>query len=183
MEENQEKPKSVVINSNILFSSLIKEEGFTRATLLFLKEDKNIRLMIPKICLDELKFHASEVARKSGLTIGGVLTGFERLTEGVERVNELNLENEIKEGMNYVNDEKDAPFVAVALKHRPSYILTYNKKDYKGRKLRGVGVLVVNPKEALDLIGMNFEFETEERRKRNLLSYITKFKMLKKRRN
>jgi predicted nucleic acid-binding protein len=178
MEESKEKLKSVVINSNILFSSLIKEEGFTRAALLFLKENKNLRFMIPKTCLEEFKSYAGEIARKSKLTIGNVIMGFEKLTESVERMDESGLKDEIKEGLKYVKDEKDVLFVAVALKYRPSYILTYNKKDYRIKELKQLDVWVVNPKEALDLIGMELEVETKEKTKRNLLSYITKLKML-----
>jgi len=57
MEEDKEKLKTVVINSNILFSSLIKEEGFTRAVLIFLKEDTNLRFLIPKKVTEEFKLY------------------------------------------------------------------------------------------------------------------------------
>lgn len=178
MEEDQERPKVVIINSNILFSSLIKEEGFTRAVLLFLKDTANLKFMIPKTVISEFKLHIGEISRKSGLTYNNVLSGLEKLLGNVEQIDELNLKDEIKEGIKYVKDENDAPFVAVALKYKPAYLLTYNKKDYKIEKLKELDILVVTPKEALDLMGIEkLELETKERHKRNLFSYITKLKM------
>jgi predicted nucleic acid-binding protein len=181
MEEDQERPENVVINSNILFSSLIKEEGFTRAVLLFLKDNKKLKFLIPQTVVKEFRLNIGEIARKSKLTVRDVVTSFEKLLENVERINELELEEEIKEGMKYVKDQNDTPFVAVALKYIPSYILTYNKKDYKTELLKKVDVLVVTPKEALDLLGIEkLEVKSKERRKRNFFTYLTKLKMLMK---
>ena len=181
MEEDQEKSQYVVINSNILFSSLIKEEGFTRAVLLFLKDNKKLKFLVPQIVINEFKLHAGEIARKSKLSMKDVITSFEKLLENVEKINELELAEEIKEGMNYVKDENDTPFVAIALKYKPSYIMTYNKKDYKSEKLKKLDILVVTPKEALDLIGIEkLKVESKEKRKKNLFTYFAKVKMLKK---
>ena len=182
MEESQENPKSMIINSNILFSSLIKEEGFTRAVLLFLKDNEKIKFLIPMIVVSEFKLHVGEIARKSRLSIKDVILSSDKLLENVEKINESELEEEIKEGIKYVRDENDTPFVAVALKYRPSYILTYNKKDYKTERLKKVDVLVVAPKEALDLLVIEkLEVESKERQKRNFFTYLTKLKMLMKR--
>jgi len=179
MEESKENTRAVVINSNILFSSLIKEEGFTRAVFLFLKGSMGIKLMIPSTVVGEFKAHIGEIARKSGLSFNDVSKIFENLIENVEKVGESGLKEEVEESINYVKDEKDAPFVAVALKHRPSYILTYNKKDYKIKTLKNLGISVMTPKEALDLVGIErLELETKEKRKRNIRSYLTKLKML-----
>jgi predicted nucleic acid-binding protein len=181
MEEDQEKPENIIINSNILFSSLIKEEGFTRAVLLFLKDNKKLKFMIPQTVVNEFRFHVGEIARKSRLTMNDVIRSFEKLLENVEKVNELKLKEEIKDGLKYVKDENDAPFVAVALKYRPSYILTYNKKDYKTERLKKIGILVVTPREALDLVGIEkLEVESKEKQKRNFFTYLTKLKMLMK---
>lgn len=181
MEEDQERPKSLVLNSNILFSALIKEEGFTRAALVLLKENKAIKFFIPEAVSKEFKFYAGEIARKSGLTINGVFTGFEKLMENVSKVNEMELKTEIKEALNYVKDEKDTPFVALALKCKPSYILTYNKRHYKVKELKNNDILVLTPKEALDLIGIGrIKLETKEKKKRNLLYYLTKLKVFGK---
>jgi putative PIN family toxin of toxin-antitoxin system len=182
MEEDQEKSQNVVINSNILFSSLIKEEGFTRAVLLFLKDNKNLRFLIPQTVVNEFRFHVGEITRKSKLSMKDVITSFEKLLENVEKINELELTEKIKEGMNYVKDENDTPFVAIALKYKPSYIMTYNKKDYKTEKLKKLDIIVVTPKEALDLIGIEkLKVESKEKRKKNIFTYFTKLKMLKKR--
>jgi len=87
----------------------------------------------------------------------------------------------LKNRINYVADESDAPFVAAALRHSPAYILTYNKKDYKIRKLKKLNIFVVTPKEALDLIGIEeLKLEAKEKRRKNILSYIGKLKMLMK---
>jgi len=178
MEESKEESRIIVLNSNIFFSSLIKEESFTRAALLFLKDTTNFKFLIPKTVITEFKLHVGEIARKSKLTTSGVLFGFEKLLENVEQTNELDLKEEIKESRKYVKDENDIPFVAVALKHKPSFILTYNKKDYKIQKLKKLDILVLTPKEALDLIGVEkLELKTKEKRKRNLLSYLSKIKM------
>jgi len=182
MEEDQEKSQNVVINSNILFSSLIKEEGFTRAVLLFLKDNKKLRFLVPQTVVNEFKFHVGEISRKSKLSMKDVITSFEKLLENVDKINEFELTEEIKEGMKYVKDENDTPFVALALKYKPSYIMTYNKKDYKTEKLKKLDILVVNPKKALDLIGIEkLKVESKDKRKKNIFTYFTKLKMLKKR--
>jgi len=181
MEENQERPKNIIINSNILFSSLIKEEGFTRATLLFLKEDASLKFLIPKKVIEEFGMHLGEISRKAGLSIRDIRFGFDKLLENVERINENDTKEEIKQGLKYVKDESDSPFVGIALKYKPSYILTYNKKHYKTEELKILNIFVITPKEALDLIGIeNFELQTKEKRKRNLFSYLTKFKIFMK---
>ena len=153
MEESQKRAKAVVINSNILFSSLIKEEGFTRAVLLFLKDATGLKFLVPKTVIKELRLNIGEIAEKSKLETNDILAGFGRLLEGMQQIDELELKEEIMEGMKYVNNESDTPFVAVALKHRPAYILTYNKRDYNVGELRKMDVLVVSPGEALDLVG------------------------------
>jgi len=181
MEKNKEKVKCIIINSNILFSSLIKEDGFTRAALLVLKNTSNVKLLIPNTVVNEFKINLSEISRKSGLSSKNVLITFEKLLENVERLNELDLKDEIKEGIKYVKDEKDTPFVAVALKYRPAYILTYNVKDYKKEKLEKLDILVVTPKDALSSIGVEeLEVKTKNKRKKNLLYYFAKLKMFMK---
>ena len=181
MEKNQEEYESVVINSNILFSSLIKEEGFTRAIFLFLKGEKKIKFLIPSTVVKEFRLHIGEISRKSRLTINDVMNSFERLIDGAHQIDVTSIKEEATESMELVNDENDAPFVAVALKYKPSFILTYNKKDYKINKLRRLGILVISPKEALDLIGIErLEVNTKERRKKNIFSYLAKLKLLKK---
>jgi len=177
MEEDQEKPKSLVINSNILFSALVREEGFTRAALLFLKDNTNMKFLVPKVVNDEFKFNVGEIARKSKLDTNTVLMNFKKLLENVDQLNEYDLKTEIEEGLEYVNHDSDAPFVAVALKQKPAYILTYNKKDYKADELKRLGISVVTPKEALELIGIGkLELKTKEKSKKNLLYYLTKMK-------
>lgn len=80
-----------------------------------------------------------------------------------------------------MKDESDSPFVGVALKYKPSYILTYNKKHYKTEELKKLSIFVITPGEALDLIGIEeLSLETREKRKRNLVSYLAKLKMLMK---
>ncbi|MEM5879671.1 MAG: PIN domain-containing protein [Candidatus Aenigmatarchaeota archaeon] len=183
MEKNQEKIKCVIINSNIFFSSIIREDSYTRAVLLFLRDSGGIKFIVPKACLEEFKAHIGEISRKSGLTFSDVLFQLQKLVEDVETEDELKLKDEIKIALEYVSDEKGAPFVAVALKHKPSYILTYNKKDYKKIKLKELGISVITPKEAIDLIQTKFCFKTREKRKKNLIYYLTKFKIWKKSNN
>jgi predicted nucleic acid-binding protein len=181
MEETQKRVETIVLNSNILFSSLIKEEGFTRAVLLFLKETMGLKFLIPEKVVQEFETHIGEIARKSGMDTKQIRFIFEKLLEKVEIIKEENIKEEIKQGLKYVKDESDSPFVGIALKFKPSNILTYNKKHYKVGELKQQNIFVITPKEALDSIGIEkLSLETKEKRKRNLISYLAKLKMFMK---
>jgi predicted nucleic acid-binding protein len=69
MEKNQKRATYIILNSNVLFSSLIKEEGFTRAVLLLLMRSEEFKFVIPKTVVNEFKLHAGEIARKARLPI------------------------------------------------------------------------------------------------------------------
>jgi len=181
MEKNQKRATYIILNSNVLFSSLIKGEGFTRAVLLLLMRSEEFKFVIPKTVVNEFKLHAGEIARKARLPIAYIINSFEKLIEGVERIDETSLKEQIIEGLKYVNEEKDSPFVAVALKFKPSYILTYNKKDYKIKKLKKREISVISPKEALELMGIEkLEVETKEKFRKSLTFYLGKLKIFRK---
>jgi len=178
MGKDKEKPKYAVINSNIIFSSIIKEEGFTRAALLFLKDISRLKFLVPKTVVTEVKLNIGQISRKSGLSHNTILAALENMLEGTEKVNEFDLGSEIREGLKYVNDEDDTPFVAIALKFRPSFIMTYNKKDYKIKSLEKLDVFVVTPKELLSMMDIeDLEFESRQKKKGNLMHYFGKFMM------
>jgi len=58
-------------------------------------------------------------------------------------------ENELREGLEFVRDETDAPFAALALMKSPSVIVTYNKKHFNSRRLTQRHVDVRNPVEVV----------------------------------
>ena len=51
----------------------------------------------------------------------------------------------------YLNDPKDDLILELALNSQSDYIITYNKKDFKG--IKSLGINVVNAKEFLQLLG------------------------------
>lgn len=76
MEKSEEKIKNIVVDTNVVFSSLIKREGRTRAILSFLLSSNLLNFYSPKLMMDELKLHLPELIRK----------GRFRSREGIYRV-------------------------------------------------------------------------------------------------
>lgn len=108
--------------------------------------------MVPAEVVQELKAHARTISSKAGISDRLVETAIEQLLSRVVPISASTYRNRLPEASQYVRDESDAPFVALALTKSPSIILTYNKKHFVSRRLSRRGVRVLTPVEALQLL-------------------------------
>jgi len=111
-----------------------------------LKQIKNIEIIAPREIINEIKIHRFEIARKAG--INQKIFGYflDAILKGIKIVE---TKETIEESLEYVKDEKDAPFVAACLKTKASFLMTYNKKDFRVKRLKKIGIDVLTPPEIL----------------------------------
>lgn len=136
---------TLILDTNVLISSMVRSEGITRATLTILLHDENCEVIAPADVVEELSLHIPEICRKAGITQQLLEEALNRLLENVELAPILSYESKLPEALQFVHDESDAPFAALALARSPSTIVTYNKKHFKSRGLVHRGVQVLTP--------------------------------------
>ncbi len=123
-----------------------------------------------------------EIARKTKLSYHRVLLYLQELLKMFQIVKENEFKNFINISRKLVSDEKDTPFVALALKFAPSILMTYNKKHYKQAELEKRNIKVKTPLETLKELGISVVVaETKLKRKQGLIKFLTKFVSLFKR--
>ncbi len=173
MEKN-EKIK-IVVDTNVIFSALVKTEGITRLAISLLKQIKNIEIIAPREIINEIKIHRFEIARKAG--INQKIFGYflDAILKGIKIVE---TKETIEESLEYVKDEKDAPFVAACLKTKASFLMTYNKKDFRVKRLKKIGIDVLTPLEILKKLGIDIAERTEIKRKGHLQKMISKILLI-----
>jgi len=165
MEEDEKEAGTLVIDTNVLISAMIRSEGITRLSLLFLANNPSNRLVCPEIAAKEVERHYAEIARRAGVPSKLVRAGLDELLAKMRLVDESEFSAEVANSKALVNDENDTSFAALAVKNRPSVIVTYDKKGYKEDELRENGVLVFTPTEALKHTGIELS-KIDIRRKR-----------------
>ena len=180
MAKNIKELKSVVVDTNVLISSLIKDEGFTQAILSILLAQKEINILVPFTIKTELVAHISEISRKSGLPVKIVGELMSRFFKHVKIVREMEYAEEIRESLKLVTHEPDAPFAGLALKYAPSIILTYNKKHYNEKGLESGNVNVFTPSEFVKYLDMELKVGKKVKRKRGLLQLMSGLALLKR---
>lgn len=120
MEEDKEEIGNLVIDTNVIIASLIKSEGLTRAALVMLSRQPSVRMFMPKIFREEVSQHSDEIARKARLDSKILKLNLEELLKNITVVDEVEFKEEMTEAKEFVRDEDDTSFAALALKHRPS---------------------------------------------------------------
>ena len=141
--------RTLILDTNVLISSLVRSEGVTRTSLTILLHDENCNVSAPADVVEELKKHIEEICDKSGIARPLLDTALDHLLAHVDLVPASLYENELREGLEFVRDETDAPFAALALMKSPSVIVTYNKKHFNSRRLMQRHVDVRNPVEVV----------------------------------
>ncbi len=136
---------TLVLDTNVLISSLVRSEGITRAALTILLHDESYQVIAPADVVEELRVHAEEICRKAGITQELLEGALDRLLESVKLAPLLSYQSELYKALQFVRDESDAPFAALALARSPSTIITYNKKHFNSRGLLRRGVQVLTP--------------------------------------
>ncbi len=179
MEETVKKPKSIVLDTNILISSLVKQEGYTQALLSIILAQKSIRVTVPRSIKSEIESHRHEISRKSGLPLSVLKGVIDKMFVNIETFDEKTFVGEIREALKLVSDEADAPFAGLAIKLRPSIILTYNKKHFKEEYLSMRDVRVFKPGELADYLDMVINFDRKVKRRGGILKLISRLYLLK----
>lgn len=175
MEKNQEKTRNLVIDTNVIISSLIKTEGVTRIVFLLLVSNPSNKVMCPEFAVREIKNHEDEIARRAHMNSKLLRTALDELFKNIEIVREENFKDCIIEARNFVNDENDTPFAALALKFKPSFLITHNEKDYKIEQLEKENVIVSRPMGALKKMGVDLvDVKIKRKRKGGIFSVIAK---------
>ena len=150
----REKETAVVVDTNIIISSLLKEAGYTRRTLILLSE--LYPTYTPRIALEEIKRHAQTLTKKKGRPWEELKALLEIVIADVEVVDPEMYNRYMEEAQDLVSDPGDADFAALALKLREQYgnilILTWNKKDYDQKGLKKKEIIVATPPEAIKIL-------------------------------
>lgn len=180
MAKDIKEIKSIIIDTNVLFSSLIKEEGYTQAILSILLSQKDIKILVPNSIKEEISLHIHEISRKSGLPVKVIGELIGKFFKYVDAVSEEYFSEEIKDAIELVSDEYDAPFAGLALKNSPSIILTYNKKHFRAEKLNKRGVKVLTPSEFVNYLNMELKTNKRVKRKRGILKLMSGLLLMKK---
>jgi len=180
MAKNLKEIKSIIIDTNVLFSSLVKEEGYTQAILSILLSQKDIKILVPNSIKDEIALHIHEISRKSGLPVKvvGELVG--KFFKYADVVREEYFSEEIIDALELVSDKYDAPFAGLALKNSPSIILTYNKRHFREEKLNERKVKTLTPSEFVDYLNMELKTNKKVKRKQGILNLMSGLLLMKK---
>ena len=141
--------RTLILDTNVLISSLVRSEGITRVSLTILLHDENCEVLAPADVVEELRAHAQEICHKAGFTLPLLEETMDRLFVNVELAPLSSYQNELHEALQFVRDERDAPFAALALLRSPSTIITYNKRRFNSKGLGRLQVQVLTPVEAL----------------------------------
>ncbi|MCD6522962.1 MAG: putative toxin-antitoxin system toxin component, PIN family [Candidatus Diapherotrites archaeon] len=165
-----------VVDTNIILSAMIKEEGISRRFLLLPLVDHRLRLVISELIEEEIKKHEVEIARKAGISFPLFRKGLKELLKHLEVIR-IRGKTEKDEVVKFVKDKSDAHVVALALVSKADYIVTYNKKDFHIKKLAPKGIKVRTPQELVLDLGYMWvdKFSEEKKRGRRVRKYSSKF--------
>ncbi len=152
-KEGTTKRSAIVLDTNVIISSLIKPGGFTRRVILLLEDQSD--LYAPKVLLEELTEKTEYLARKKNVSPAEQKHLLTLLLSSVRTVESDVIKPLIKTALRYVRDRDDAPFVALALYLQTMYddvaILTWNMNDYMKENLERLGIKVLTPRDILPL--------------------------------
>jgi predicted nucleic acid-binding protein len=59
--------RTLILDTNVLISSLVRSEGVTRTSLTILLHNKNCKVLAPSDVVEELRKHAQEIRSKAGI--------------------------------------------------------------------------------------------------------------------
>ncbi len=137
--------RTLILDTNVLISSLVRSEGITRVSLTILLHDENCQLIAPAEVVEEISTHAQDVCDKAGITRPLLDDTLNRLLENIDLAPSSSYQDKLREALQFVRDESDAPFAALALERSPSTIVTYNKRHFIARLLARRQIKVQTP--------------------------------------
>jgi predicted nucleic acid-binding protein len=148
MDTRKEKT-AIVIDTNILFASILKRGSYTRQVILYVTDILGLDSYTPEKTLEEIDKHLTELSKRKQLNINELRTSIGIILSGVKVIGKAEYSKYYEESKNFVEDPEDADYAALALKLRKEYgnviILTWNKKDYKYSQLRNLNIIVETP--------------------------------------
>lgn len=131
---------------------MVRSEGITRVSVTILLHDENYEVVAPAEVVQELKDHVQDICSKAGITQQHLEGALDQLLENIELVPFSTYDSKLREALQCVRDESDAPFAGVALARSPSTIVTYNRRHFNSKRLSRHEVRVLTPVEAVDLL-------------------------------
>ncbi len=181
MGQDGKKAEHIVIDANIILSSLLRHEGYTQAVLSILLCSGDVKVIAPSEVIKEIERHRHEISRRSGLPSGVVTNSLRLILRCIKQVSEDEFRDETVKALSLVVHKEDAPSAGLALKHSPSIVLTYNKRHFISDKLGKEGVRVFMPKELMEYLNMELKTARRLRRKGGFLKLMSGFLVKKKR--
>ena len=82
--EEARQIRTLVLDTNVLISSLIRSEGTTRVSLTILLHDENCKVLAPADVVEEPRAHAQEIVNKTGISKPLPEETVDRLLQNVE---------------------------------------------------------------------------------------------------
>ena len=157
MDPKPEKErKAVVIDTNVVFASILKKASYTRQVLVYLIDVIGIDAYTPEKTIEEIEDHLEELARRKGVNVEELSLAVKILLVTVKIVEESEYAEYLGQAQNYAVDPGDVDFVALALALARKYdfviLLTWNKDDYKENDLKGHNVFVATPSKVMQLL-------------------------------
>jgi predicted nucleic acid-binding protein len=147
--DTRKKKTAVVIDTNIIFASILKTGSYTRQVLLYVTDILGLDSYTPEKTLEEIDKHLTELSKRKHLNISELRTAIDIILSGVRIVGKAEYNKYYEESEKFIEDIEDADYVALALKLRNEYdstiILTWNKRDYKYSQLRSLNIIVETP--------------------------------------
>ena len=180
MDEGVEKAQSIIIDTNVIFSSLVKREGYTQAVLSILLSQKDIKILVPSTIKTEILTHIHEISKKSGLPEPLLRNFLTVILRDMKVVDEALYREDIIRAFDFVKDKKDSPFCGLAIRNSPSIILTYNKRHFDADKLKMIGVEVLEPKELVNYMEYEIMTDKKVKKKGGIYRILSRLYLLKK---
>ena len=141
------RKEPIVVDANVLISALIKPLGFTSRLLLKLATRTDLYLL--DYAINEVERYLLLIARKRGVDQNLVRQHLKNLSNLFRFIKLESVKKHLPEALTLVHDPSDAPYVATALhllqSHPSITILTFNKKDYKTKKLQNKNIHILPP--------------------------------------
>ncbi len=169
----------VAVDTNVIFSAMIRDEGISRVFLLLPIIHPEVELVISDIIREEIDKHSVEISRKVGMPIALFYKG---LNELLSNVRVVNIKGKFDKDylLRFVKDKGDAHVVALAFSSGAKYIVTYNKKDFKTKALSPKGVKIRTPPEFINELGYLWADRFVERKKRGVIKRRYSWKLSKR---
>jgi putative PIN family toxin of toxin-antitoxin system len=138
------RPPDIVIDTNVIISGLRSKRGASAKLLRLVGTGRfEIHISVPLILEYE------EVLLRQRMLLG---LGADEVSEVVDGLAALSRHHRIHFLWRpYLRDEKDEMVLELAVAARCNYIVTYNRKDFRGAGRFGIEVMA--PKECLERIG------------------------------